>query len=1276
MKKKSIVLFVFALCMVTAAVAQRKITNEDSLQLLRQQIDTRVDNMKYWNGLVKKGILEPNAKKFIPAADFTGSKLAKNTLIVTEDSPDVPTTTESSTQSENSIFVSPVDNDQVLNSNNSTNLSASTLWGANYFTTMNGGETWGGSVEGAGGDNSGDPTTCISLDNRWYVNFIHSNYGQGVAYSTNNGATWTPQLIAPSPGGSGMLDKNHMWIDNSPSSPYVGNLYVAWTNFGGTNDTEIEIARTANGGVAWATPINISSAINAGSHNQGVNIQTGPAGQVYAVWTIYDSWPSDEAAMGFAKSTNGGVSYAPATRIISNIRGIRTSGTPKDHRVNSFPSVAVDISGGSYNGNIYVVWTNIGVPQTNTGTNISVYMIKSSDEGSTWSAPIRINQDPFTSGKTHYLPWITCDPVSGTLSCIFYDDRNTTTTKDEVWVANSFDGGATWEDMKISDVAFEPHPIAGLAASYMGDYLGISAYDRKVYPIWTDNRSGHCLSYTSPYETGPIPGQAFIIYNSVVINDDVMGNNNGALETGEIANLSFALKNIGDMPANAVTATLSTESSYITLLDNTEFFGNFTNPDTVTILNAFTLQIANNIPDQTKAKFVISATDGDSTWVSNFTLMISAPKLEIGDIVVSDPLPLGNNNSLLEPGETVVLKIANKNLGNFEAMNTVCNVHTTSPYLHIANNSFTIDLLPKHSTVPAEFTVTLDSAATLGSFIDLIYDATSGMYSASEILYQPVGNVSLNENFESGSFASLNWQFAGSPIWRVIPNGGHSQQRCAKSGAIAHNGSTSIYTNMYVFADDSITFWKKTSTQSNGDYLKFYIDGIKIGEWSGSISWSKEQFFVHQGNHVFKWEYKKNGSGSTTDDCVWLDDIQFPLGVNQTTALSVTAAAYDSTLCTGENTQLYAVSIGGGSNHTYSWTPTTGLSNPTIANPIANPETSTTYTVSVTSGTQTANTTLNVLVKDYPVISLGNDTNICVGTTYALTPGLEFGMYFWNDSSTESSLNVDTVGTYAVIVMDTYGCISNVDSINIGLKPLPVANIDQNGMVCNGGTAIVDAGSGFAGYIWSDNSTNQTLTVSEAGVYSVKVIDNLGCISLPDTITFGQYPKPEISLGKDTTMKIYGEPLVIHAGDYISYLWSDGTTGSSLVLAPEVFTVESKNYSVIVTDQNGCTNSDTIKVTFINNIGVDGISAKMESIEALPNPSTGKFNLSINGLRGSKAEISILNIHGQNVYNETIDISGAVSVNKAIDISSKPKGMYVMSVRNGNLVKIIKIQLQ
>ena len=153
-------------------------------------LDTRVDNMKYWNTAAELGLTPYNPDVVAPKGTYTSSRInAKG--VVRDDSPDVPVTTENSTQSENSIFVDPDDPDHVLQSNNSTpNPVGGIIYGANYFFSEDFGLTWGGSVQGAGGGNSGDPATAIGLSGRQYVGFIHEDYGQGVSYS-DNGTTWT-----------------------------------------------------------------------------------------------------------------------------------------------------------------------------------------------------------------------------------------------------------------------------------------------------------------------------------------------------------------------------------------------------------------------------------------------------------------------------------------------------------------------------------------------------------------------------------------------------------------------------------------------------------------------------------------------------------------------------------------------------------------------------------------------------------------------------------------------------------------------------------------------------------------------------------------------------------------------------------------------------------------------------------------------------------------------------------------------------------------------------
>ncbi len=466
-----------------------------------EQVDTRRDNMGYWMKKAEEGLIPFNPKIPLRPAIYNGSTI-KAAGVKSVNSVDVPVTSQTDvTQSENSVFVDPNDFNYILNSNNSTGWSggsAGTLYGADYLQSADGGATFGGSVQGAGGSNSGDPAAAINLSGRQFVGYISSSGGMGVSYS-DNGSSWTAKTVYS----TGNQDKNHLWVDNSSTSPYEGNLYNVWTDFsGGANDREILFSRSTDNGNTWSSAINISSAVNAGSHNQGVNVQTGPNGEVYVVWAIYDSWPSDETALGFAKSTDGGATFAPATRIISNIKGIRNSAVSKNHRVNSFPSMAVDISGGGNNGNIYIVWTNVGVPGTNTGTNRSVYMIRSTNGGTSWSTPVRVNQGPNVDGKEAYMPWITCDPETGTIATVFYDDRNTSSSSCEAFSAYSLDAGNTWTDFVVSDVSFTPAPIPGLASGYMGDYLGITSKAGVIYPCWTDNRGGIYMTYVSPYFLG------------------------------------------------------------------------------------------------------------------------------------------------------------------------------------------------------------------------------------------------------------------------------------------------------------------------------------------------------------------------------------------------------------------------------------------------------------------------------------------------------------------------------------------------------------------------------------------------------------------------------------------------------------------------------------------------------------------------------------------------------------------------------------------------------
>lgn len=128
-------------------------------------------------------------------------------------------------------------------------------------------------------------------------------------------------------------------------------------------------------------------------------------------------------------------------------------------------------------------------------------------------------------------------------------------------------------------------------------------------------------------------------------------------------------------------------------------------------------------------------------------------------------------------------------------------------------------------------------------------------------------------------------------------------------------------------------------------------------------------------------------------------------------------------------------------------------------------------------------------------------------------------------------------------------------------------------LICEGTTTELDAGSYFNKYLWSTGDTVSAITVSKRGWYTITAKTNLGCTE-KDSI-FLETDKPQIYLGKDTTVCLPGEMTINAKDGFQSYVWQDGSTN-------QTFTVEkSGDYSVTITNLNGCTNSDTIHVDVI-----------------------------------------------------------------------------------------------
>lgn len=377
--------------------------------------------------------------------------------------------------------------------------SANTFYGGSTFSTgvyvtTNGGDSWYGSdTIPTGVFNYGDPAPVIDKDGRFLMTYIALTGNMGSSFSTDNGITWSPNVVIP--GSSTSSDKNFTGTDDIPTSPYYGRSYIVYTEFAGQYFNRVVSSYTTNGGANWSNVAVVSPPLSGNYFHQGADIKIGPDGDVFVVWANNIGASATEDSLGIARSTDGGVSWVMSRSNADNMNGIRNSGQTfmNGIRANGFPRIDIDRTNGSRRGWIYVATAEKNVaPATDVA---DVILHRSTDKGVTWTSR-RVNQDTPGNGKYQYMAAVNVDDQGG-VNVIYYDTRNTPTNDSaQVYVSRSLDGGNTWEDILVSDHKFRPKSISGLAAGYQGDYIGITSGNANLWPYWCDDIEGIYQAWT------------------------------------------------------------------------------------------------------------------------------------------------------------------------------------------------------------------------------------------------------------------------------------------------------------------------------------------------------------------------------------------------------------------------------------------------------------------------------------------------------------------------------------------------------------------------------------------------------------------------------------------------------------------------------------------------------------------------------------------------------------------------------------------------------------
>lgn len=365
----------------------------------------------------------------------------------------------------------------------------------------------------------------------------------------------------------------------------------------------------------------------------------------------------------------------------------------------------------------------------------------------------------------------------------------------------------------------------------------------------------------------------FIVIGGLNINDPIGegGNGNGNADYGETIGVNINLNNLGEGTASDVSVVLTVDDPYLSLLNDVVDYPDIVGNTSSSGIQNFQLEIAEDCPDGHVVSMTINVSSNEDDWTLFGQLVLNAPEINYFSIFVDD----GDNN-LLDPGETVDIYVGFLNEGGAPAYNTNIDLSTNDSYISINSASYDYGYFNGGSVFTGLYNITVETNTPLGHTAEVSAVISADLnYTAVADFQLRVGFLS--EGFESGDFDNFEWVHLGSTNWTIDSDSSEGEYS-AKSGPISHNQNSALSITMNVLADGEISFYRKVSSEGNWDYLKFWIDGQVLGEWSGTAPWSEVTFDVNQGERTFIWQYSKDGSVDSGADCAWVDDIVFPPG--------------------------------------------------------------------------------------------------------------------------------------------------------------------------------------------------------------------------------------------------------------------------------------------------------------------------------------------------------------------------------------------------------------
>ena len=820
----------------------------------------------------------------------------------------------------------------------------------------------------------------------------------------------------------------------------------------------------------------------------------------------------------------------------------------------------------------------------------------------------------------------------------------------------------------------------------------------------------------------------YVVLDGYTISDP-SGNNNGLADYGENINLNVTLKNVGADPSAAVNATISGSDQYVTLTSSaTKNFGTIPAGGTATVNNAWSFSVAGFVPDQHKAQFTLTMTDGSATWTSNLLITLQSPVVNIPATFVIDDSQSGNNDAILDPGETGLVKMNVTNTGHSAITNIAISVVSSDPMLTINTATVNVASLAAGASQEISFSVSASASSPIGYPVNVDLTAAggpSGQYTATREITVVIGLIpeynmsnttvttcvgyfydSGGPTGQYGDDESLTMTFLPASAEGVIKaqftafeteanydylyiyNGANTS--APQVAGSPFHGTTSPGTIVALNGSGALTF-------------KFTSDGsINKSGWTANISCHTISGVPECASSPNPVNNAQNVPMNTTLTWVSLDatmfDVYFGVTPNPPFVTTATVPSYAPAML--PNTTYFWKVVPKNANGQASgcpvWSFTTsgpeymmGNGNVTAGNGMfydsggASGQYGNNENFTMTFTPAVAGTPLKFTFTQFESEATYDFLHIYNGPDATSPPFAGSPFHGTTTPGTITSTHPSGAITFKFISDNSvpkpgwaasFMSMGNL-SCNITATPEQICNGGSSLLNCNptGGSGTYTCSWSPAGSLSNPNIPNPLANPDVTTTYTVTINDGTNTIN--DSFTLVVNTPPQVNLGEDHTVGA-NQTVVLDATtpNAVSYLWTPGgyTTPTIQVDSTGVG-YGSVTYMCQVTDINDCVGQDEVTITFVSLVGVSEINANL-SLMIYPNPARNQINITLTGVSES-LEYTLLNNHGQQVYQQTIgQLNG--TLNNLIDISALARGIYYLRINTQNEVIIRKVVIQ